>query len=338
MGRSNTIARTLGKAARQFRCFQETYILPWWDNGGLTSIPLWALDTLVLVIKVCSTCVMAVIRVLIPPVLKSLHGETILVTGAGHGIGRELALQLAELGATIICWDINVHNNTSVVEQIRRTDGESFGYTVDVSIREDVASASRELMRNVSEVSMVVSNAGTFTTGSLYTLKPDIISRVLETNLMAHVWVIQAFLPNMIERRYGHIIAINSMSGLMSCPDSAPYCAAKCGLKGLMDSLTEELRLDSWTKNIHTTSVYLSSVSTGLYPPPCHRFTSVYDEITPKEAAKIIIEGIRKNKKEISIPCYASSLITINNALPYRIRIILIDFFNFTNRLWFRFC
>lgn len=58
-----------------------------------------------------------------------------------------------------------------------------------------------------------------------------------------------------------------------------------------MDSITEELRLDTWTKNINTTSVYLATVATGFYPPPTHRFTSWYSEIPAKEAAKIIIEG-----------------------------------------------
>lgn len=58
-----------------------------------------------------------------------------------------------------------------------------------------------------------------------------------------------------------------------------------------MESITEELRLDSWTKNIKTTSVYLGTVSTGMYPTPTHRFTSWYSEISAKEAAKIIIVG-----------------------------------------------
>lgn len=58
-----------------------------------------------------------------------------------------------------------------------------------------------------------------------------------------------------------------------------------------MESISEELRLDTWTKNIQTTSVYVATMATGLYPTPAHRFTSCYCEIHPKEAAKIIIEG-----------------------------------------------
>ncbi|KAJ8735865.1 hypothetical protein PYW07_007485 [Mythimna separata] len=142
----------------------------------------------------------------------------------------------------------------------------------------------------------------------------------------------------MIERRHGHIVAINSSAGLMPCADMIPYCAAKSGLKGLMDSLTEELRLDSWTKNIQTTSVYLGTVATGMYPMPSHRFTSWYTEISAKQAAKTIIEGVRKNHRVISIPSFMKFLIDLSNLMPHKIRVILTDFFNIHHRGWFCFC
>ncbi|CAH2989119.1 unnamed protein product [Chilo suppressalis] len=338
MSRRNIFVRSVGSAARKFRAIQEVWILPWWGSGGLTTVPLWTVDTVVLIVKLCSTCVMAIFKVLIPPAMKSLHGETVLITGAGNGLGRELALQFAELGATVICWDSDARRNNSVIDEIRSKDGDCFGYTVDITAREQVASLAARMRRQLTDVSMVISNAGALTCAPFNHLRPDAIARIIEVNLLAHFWLIQAFLPSMIERRQGHIIAINSSAGLMPCPEMIPYCAAKFGLKGLMDSITEELRLDTWTKNIHTTSVYLATVSTGLYPPPSHRFTAWYSEITAKEAARIIIEGVRKNHKNISIPSFMKMLIAINNLMPYRIWIIFYDFFNFGHRGWFYFC
>ncbi|XP_013133176.1 PREDICTED: epidermal retinol dehydrogenase 2-like isoform X2 [Papilio polytes] len=299
------IFRYIGIIARKFRAFQERWLLPWWESGGMSTAPLWALDTLVLIVKLCSTCAIAVVRVLIPPTMKNLYGETVLITGSGQGLGRELALQFADLGATVICWDYDTPRNNAVVSEIRRKDGECFGFTIDVTSREQVFSLGARLLRQLSDVSIVI---------------------------------IQAFLPSMIEKRRGHIVAINSSAGLMPCADNVPYCAAKYGLRGLMDAITEELRLDTWTKNIYTTSVYLATLSTGSYLAPAHRFASLYPEIPPKEAAKIIIDGIRKNRKEISIPSIMKPLIALNNMLPYRIRIILMDFFNFGHRGWFSFC
>lgn len=97
MARKNVFVRVIGGAARKFRAVQEVWILPWWGSGGLASAPLWALDTLVLIVKLCSTCVMAVCRVLIPPVMKSLHGETVLVSDA-----NTIALVYSGMHATFI--------------------------------------------------------------------------------------------------------------------------------------------------------------------------------------------------------------------------------------------
>ncbi|CAH2102103.1 unnamed protein product [Euphydryas editha] len=337
MRKKNIFSCIIGALARKFRVFQEIWLFPCFGNRKLSTVPLWALDTFVLILKLCSTSIMAVLRTLLPETKKSLYGETVLVTGAGSGIGRELAIQFAELGATVVCWDKDATRNNAVVDEIRKKDGDSFGYTVDVTIHEQVSSVAASI-RRLADVTMVVSNAGELTCAPLTRLSPEYIAKLIEVNLLSHVLVIRAFLPSMIERRYGHIVAINSSSGLMPCADMVPYCAAKSGLKGFMDSLSEELRLDTLTDNINTTSVYLGTVSTGLYPTPSHRFVSWYSDISAKEAARIIIEGIRKNKKCICIPSFMKFLTDLYNLMPYRIRIILIDFFNFGHRGWFCFC
>ncbi|CAH2050876.1 unnamed protein product, partial [Iphiclides podalirius] len=331
------VFRYIRTLARKFRAFQETWLLPWWGAGKVTVVPLWALDTLVLIVKLCSTCAVAIVRVLIPPTMKSLYGETVLITDTGRALGRELALQFAELGATVICWDSDARRNNALINHIRSRDGECLGFTVDLSARDQVTSLACR-MRRLADVSIVVSNAGAWCRAQASNLAPDALVRLIEVNLLAHFWIIQAFLPSMIERRHGHIVAINSSAGLLPCADMAPYCAAMFGLRGLMDSISEELRLDTWTKNISTTSVYLACTSTDLHPPPNHRFNSCFAEITPKEAARIIIEGIRKNQKDISIPSIMKPLIALHNVLPYRIRIIFTDFFNFGHRGWFSYC
>ncbi|XP_028036230.1 17-beta-hydroxysteroid dehydrogenase 13-like [Bombyx mandarina] len=338
MYRRNILVRFVANLAKKFRAWQEVWILPWWGSGGLASAPLWALDTLVLLVKLFSSCTVAAFRMLVPPALSNLHGETVLITGAGHGIGRELAIQLAELGATVICWDKDQRRNNAVVNEIRKKDGECYGFTIDVTAQDQVASLASRMRRQLSDVTMVISNAGLLTCAPITHLRPEGVMKIIEVNLLAHFWVIQAFLPSMVDRRYGHIVAINSSAGLMPCADMIPYCAAKFGLRGLMDSITEELRLDTWTKNIKTTSVYLATVSTGLYPPPSHRFVSWYSEITAKEAASAIIEGIRKNQKCISVPPLMKTMIDIHNLMPYRLRIVFADFFNFGHRGWFCFC
>ncbi|XP_060806328.1 17-beta-hydroxysteroid dehydrogenase 13 [Amyelois transitella] len=223
------------------------------------------------------------------------------------------------------------------MDEIRRKDGECLGYTVDVTAREQVCAMAAAMRRRVTDVTMLISNAGALKCAPLMSLKPESIVKLVEINLLAHFWLIQAFLPSMVERRHGHIVAINSSAGLIPCADMIPYSAAKYGLRGLMESISEELRLDTWTKNINTTSVYMSAVSTGICPTT-HRFTSWHKEVTAQEAAKIIIDGIRKNHKTICIPWFMKFLMDFLNLLPYRIRIIFTDFFNFSHRGWFCYC
>lgn len=80
MRKRNIFLRFIGFIARKFRAFQEEWIILLWGGGVLVAIPLWSLDSLVLVVKLCSVCVIGAVRVLIPPTMKSLYGETVLVS------------------------------------------------------------------------------------------------------------------------------------------------------------------------------------------------------------------------------------------------------------------
>ncbi|GBP38688.1 hypothetical protein EVAR_22336_1 [Eumeta japonica] len=394
MGRRNAVVRTLWGAARRFRAAQESLGVRWWGESGLAAAPLWALDTFVLLLKLCSSCTMAVVRTLFPPAIKSLYGETVLVTrarrtasadwwitpgtagmrprdlfttsrnyresvgksancsqvtGAGHGLGRELAVQFAELGASVVCWDSSACATDALVKHIRSKDGECEGYTVDIRVRDQVTSCALRLRRQLTDISILVVGVGAeqgAPIGSLAQLTAEATTAIVEINLLAHLWTIQAFLPAMIERRRGHIVAINSSAGLVPAADMVPQCAAHYGLRGtvsgnemavpvsqsgtgtgsqsrasprskfrmgpelkfdcdtgirfrsftkmgiesLMESITEELRLDTYTTEINTTCVYLPITTVQ----PTHRFASWLSEITPKEMARIIIEGMKK--------------------------------------------
>ncbi len=81
------------------------------------------------------------------PYIKSVSGEVALVTGAGHGIGRQLALQLAALGASVVCWDIHEENCTRTANDIKRAGGKAWAFKCDVSDREEVAKVAEETRR-----------------------------------------------------------------------------------------------------------------------------------------------------------------------------------------------
>ncbi len=122
-----------------------------------------------------------------------LNTDVCLVTGAGQGLGRQLALQLAECGAKLVLWDINEEKVQAVAEEIRKSGHEAFGYVVDCSKREDVYRVAAQVKNEVGLVAVLVNNAGiapekAFVNGDL---KDEEIERTFAVNTLALYWVSQ---------------------------------------------------------------------------------------------------------------------------------------------------
>lgn len=114
----------------------------------------------------------------------------------------------------------------------------------DVTKREDVFALADKILTDVGHVSIIVNNAGIMPCHSLLKHNADEIRKMFDINVLAHIWVLQAFLPHMFAKRRGHIVAISSMAGLCGLTNLVPYCATKFAVRGLMEALYEELRED----------------------------------------------------------------------------------------------
>lgn len=91
---------------------------------------------------------------------------------------------------------------------------------------------------------MIVNNAGIMPSHSLLNHNADEIRKLFDVNVLANIWVLQAFLPHMLSKRRGHIVAMSSIAGLCGLNNLVPYCATKFAVRGLMEALHEELRQD----------------------------------------------------------------------------------------------
>lgn len=130
------------------------------------------------------------------------------------------------------------------------------------------------------------------------------IRKTFDVNVLAHFWMLEAFLPHMISKKKGHIVATSSIAGLIGLTNLVPYCASKFAVRGLMEALHEEIREDSRNLDIHTTTVYPYMVDTGLCKKPKIRFPSILGLIDPKTAAEAIILAHRQGLTETCIPRY----------------------------------
>nr|XP_012217368.1 PREDICTED: short-chain dehydrogenase/reductase family 16C member 6-like [Linepithema humile] len=195
-------------------------------------------EIFVLLFKVLYYICESVVKLFAPVKAKSVASEIVLVTGAGHGIGKELAIGYALLGATVVCWDINEKTNQQTKNEIKKMGKDSIhAYRCDVTNREEVFKVAEKVRTEVGDVTILINNAGT----------------------------LRAFLPSMIEKNHGHVVAVSSLLAIVTLMYATVYSPTKSAVRALMESFNEELRLSSKGKSlIKFTTVFPTLVFNGM--------------------------------------------------------------------------
>ncbi|XP_055912264.1 17-beta-hydroxysteroid dehydrogenase 13 [Eupeodes corollae] len=258
---------------------------------------------------------------------KDVRGEIVLITGAAHGIGKDTALEYASKGATIVCWDINERGNIETVKEIKAMGGKAFAYVCNITKREEILQVAEKVKKEVGFVSILVNNAGIMPCHPLLDHNENEIRMMYDINVLAHFWMIQAFVPEMIEKKHGHIIALSSCAGLFGLKNLVPYCGTKFAVKGVMSSFYEELRTIGLHEHIKLTTIYPYMVDTGLCKKPHFRFKFM-KLISPQEVAKTIVSAQRRGIMEMSIPQHYLYLEKFTNFLPRKASEAVNDFLN----------
>jgi 3-oxoacyl-[acyl-carrier protein] reductase len=179
-----------------------------------------------------------------------LAGQVAVITGAGRGIGRAIALKLAELGArTVLCGrSRQALEQTAALQNSPGHSSEERSETTsviecDVTDVRSVEALAEQVERTFHRLDVLVNNAGIGgVVGPLHQLSPDNWDHVMNTNLRGVYYCIRSLAPLMIKARSGHIINISSLAGKNPLPNGAAYAASKWGLNGLSYSVAEELR------------------------------------------------------------------------------------------------
>ncbi|KAF2883099.1 hypothetical protein ILUMI_23071 [Ignelater luminosus] len=244
----------------------------------------------------------AIYRLFVPVTEKSVKGEIVLITGTGHGIGRQLAFQYASQGAIVVCWDINEKTNQDTVKIIQEFGHtKAYAYVCDVSKRENVMEVARKVQAEVGDVTILINNAGIMPSHPFLDHTTEEIESIININVMAHFWTLQAFLPKMIEKNHGHIVSLSSCAGLIGLRNLVAYCASKHAVRGMMDALNRDLRVNPKNR-IKITIIYPYMVDTGLCIRPQIRFPSLMPMQKEEEVAQQIISAQRRDVFEVSIP------------------------------------
>ncbi len=181
--------------------------------------------------------------------MNSLANQVAVVTGAGRGIGRAIALKFAAAGADVACVSRTVENSEKVAGEIRALGRKAWALAVDVADSKAVAAAGEKILAEAGRVDILVNNAGITRDGLLMRMSDEDWDIVLNTNLKGAFSFTKAFTRALLKQRSGRIINIASVIGLIGNAGQCNYAASKAALFGFTKSVARELGSRSITVN-----------------------------------------------------------------------------------------
>jgi 3-oxoacyl-[acyl-carrier protein] reductase len=192
--------------------------------------------------------------------MESLKGKNALVTGAGKGIGRAIAIALAKEGVNVGLLARTAADLDKVAAEVTAFGVKAFTATADVADRLKVTAAIETLKTQLGTIDILINNAGIGGFAKFLEMEPEQWEEIIKVNLFGSYYVTRAVLPEMIERKSGDIVNISSTAGQRGNAVTSAYSASKFGLIGMTESLMQEVR----KHNIRVMSLTPSTVATEL--------------------------------------------------------------------------
>lgn len=196
--------------------------------------------------------------------MSQLANQIALVTGAGRGIGRAIALKFAGEGADVVCVSRTAENAEKVAAEVRGVGRRAWSYAVDVAETGGVTTFAEAVLAEAGRVDILVNNAGVTRDGLLMRMSDADWDTVLDTNLKGAFLVTKAFCRAFVKQRSGRIINISSVIGLMGNAGQANYAASKAGLLGFTKSVARELASRGITVNALAPGFIETDMTAGL--------------------------------------------------------------------------
>jgi len=242
--------------------------------------------------------------------MKNLAGKTAAITGAASGIGRALALALAQEGCHLALADID-EQGLADTAGLMGVGVRVSTHRTDVAQRAAVQRFAQEAVERHGAVDLVVNNAGVALADFLETVPLSDFEWLMSINFWGVVHGTMAFLPLLRSRPEGHVVNVSSIYGILPTPNNGVYCAAKFAVRGYTETLAQELRGSS----IQVSGVYPGGIRTNIarsarYNRALHGMTresvaALYEKklfrTTADRAAEIIIAGIRRDQRRILV-------------------------------------
>jgi NAD(P)-dependent dehydrogenase (short-subunit alcohol dehydrogenase family) len=249
--------------------------------------------------------------------MSDFKGKVAVVTGAGSGIGRALALDLAKRGAKLALSDIDTEGLAETVRLAEALGAEVKSDRLNVAEREAVLTYADAVNAHFGKVNQIYNNAGIAYSGDVEVSEFKDIERVMDVDFWGVVNGTKAFLPYLIESGDGHVVNVSSLFGIIAMPSQSAYNAAKFAVRGFTESLRMEM-LSSGHK-VKVTCVHPGGIKTNIANnatlaggDDITDFADVFNKRlarnSPEMAAKTILDGVRGSKGRVLIGLDAQAL------------------------------
>lgn len=260
--------------------------------------------------------------------MESLKGKNAVVTGAGSGIGRELALQLSGLGALVILTDVDEKGLDATCAMIKKRGGQCHPHVFDVSDRKSVYTFAGEAVKKHGYVDILINNAGRSMHGWIEDVTYESFELIMAINFWGVVYCTKAFLPHLLTRPEASVVNLSSVYGILAIPSKAVYSVTKFAVRAFSEALRQEL----YGTNVKVSCVHPGGVRTGnirnrrwdLKPDEKRdvdeeerRFHETA-RTSAVEAASAIIKGMMKGKPRILVGPDAFLMSIISRLMPAR--------------------
>ena len=249
--------------------------------------------------------------------MEGFAGKVAVVTGAGSGIGQALAVELGRSGAKVAISDVNAEGLADTEARLKAIGAPVKADRLDVTEREAFELYADAVVEHFGKVNQIYNNAGIAFAGDVEVTPFKDIEKVMDVDFWGVVNGTKAFLPHLIASGDGHIVNVSSVFGLFSVPGQAAYNAAKFAVRGFTEALRQEMIVAGHP--VHVTTVHPGGIKTNIVRNMTtvdgvdhENLSKTFDKrlasTTPEKAAKVIMDGVRKNRARVLIGNDAKAL------------------------------